>query len=389
MHQDIDRVLERLPSLSASIEDLRETLVGNVVMTAEIPAPTFGEQDRAGFLRDRFAEEGLQNASIDEVDNAVGVLPGTEGERNILLVAHIDTVGDHRVLHDIQVLEDRVIGPGVGDNSLGVATLASLPTIFEHLGIALESNLILLGATRSFGRGDLAGLRFFLDHARMPIQAGLCVEGVPLGRLSYSSLGMVRAEIRVEVPEEYDWSRFGARGAIRILNDVIHRIDEIPLPRTPRTNILFGSIRGGSTFDSIAYEAKLQFEIRSESSDTVKEVRSRIEEITDELTAEAGARVVLDPVARRSPGGIGFGHPLVKSARTIMQKLGIDPRIVPSAAELSLFIGHGIPAVTLGVTKGHNLHEPDEEILISPMFTGLAQLIGVLLAMDEGISADD
>ena len=48
----------------------------------------------------------------------------------------------------------------VADNGLGVAVLATLPLILEELGIELASNLVLLGTTRSFGRGDLASRAF-------------------------------------------------------------------------------------------------------------------------------------------------------------------------------------------------------------------------------------
>ena len=48
-----------------------------------------------------------------------------------------------------------------------------------------------MGSARSLGRGDLEGLRFFLDNFKKPITAGVCIEGVKLGRLSYSSIGIV------------------------------------------------------------------------------------------------------------------------------------------------------------------------------------------------------
>jgi hypothetical protein len=47
-------------------------------------------------------------------------------------------------------------------------------------------------------------------------------------------------------------------------------------------------------------------------------------------------------------------------------------------------IARGIPAVTIGITEGERLQEPRETVLLEPMFTGLTQLVAVLLAIDGG-----
>jgi hypothetical protein len=38
----------------------------------------------------------------------------------------------------------------------------------------------------------------------------------------------------------------------------------------------------------------------------------------------------------------------------------------------------------LGITHGENLNKIDESIEIEPIYSGLAQLLGVLLAIDKG-----
>lgn len=381
----LERVLDRLPQLRQGVEAVRETLLANLVMVGEIPAPTFHEQGRARFLSDRFAETGLQHVSTDDMDNCAGLVRGTQGGRTLLVVAHMDTLFPAKDDHTISVQEDSVIGPGLGDNSLGVAVLATLPTLLNQLDLKLESDLVLLGSTRSHGRGDLEGLRFFLDNMEMPVHAGICIEGVKLGRVSYSSIGMMRGEINVAVPEEYDWTRFRASGAIRIINDVMNQILAIPLPRQPRTTVLFGSIRGGTSFDVIATQATLQFEIRSESAEMVAQVTERIREIAEEVSAETDAVVTLDTISHRGPGGVPFGHPLVRQARQILQALNVQPRLGPSLSELSTFISRHLPAVTLGITTGERRHKANELLHIAPMITGVTQLAALLLAIDAGL----
>jgi acetylornithine deacetylase/succinyl-diaminopimelate desuccinylase-like protein len=368
---------------------MRELLLSDLAMLAEIPAPTFGEGTRIRLLEDRFTENGLQNVSIDDVGNGIAILPGADGGKNILVVAHADTVFTARENHTVTVAEDRVTGPGVGDNVLGLAVLATLPEILEHVGVRLRANLVLMGAVRSLGRGDLEGLRFFLSHAPMRIDAGICVEGVQLGRLSHTSIGMSRGQISVVVPEEYDWSRLRASGAVRVLNEVINRIAAIPIPQQPRTGILFGSVAGGTSFDIIPTHADLRFEIRSESDRVVDEIDGRIQRIAAEISDTTGSLINHERIARRQPGGIDVSHPIVAETRHIMTELGIQPRVSPSLSELCVFINRKIPALTLGITTGERLHETDETVRIAPIATGLAQLVAVLNAVDRWLDHDD
>lgn len=382
---NLQDILDKLPSCREGIAELRETILTNLIMIGEIPAPTFKEEFRVRFLQDRFAECGLQNSSTDEVDNAVAMLPGTEGRQNILLVSHVDAIFSESVDHTVTVEPGEVMGPAIGDNALGLACLASLPTIMDHLGIELKNNLIFLGATRSLGRGDLEGLRFFLENSTVPIVAGISVEGLQLGRLSYSSMGMLRGEIRCSVPDEYDWTRFGALSAIQGLNDVINGITEIPLPRRPRTSIILSTIEGGTSFDTIATEASLSMEIRSESSEQTDEICNAISDICAEVSSVTAAEVKADFFARRQPGGIQFSHPLANSSREVMATLGIEPRVSSSVSEISAFTDRGIPAVRLAITNGENLNTLKERLKIEPMWTGMAQVLGVLLAIDAGL----
>ena len=383
-------ILSTLVANREKLRSLRERILANAVMFGEIPAPTFGEKRRVRFLCDRFEESELQNISSDEAGNGIAVMPGTErGKRSILVVAHTDTVFASGIDHTVKVEVDRLEGPGIADNSLGLAVVASLPSVFESLGITLKSDLVFLGVSQSNGRGNLAGLRFFLDNCSIPLSAGVCVEGVHLGRLSYSCLGMLRAEITCHAPVDAEWDTSAGVSAIANMTKILTRILAIPTPQVPRTSIILGSVNSGTAFNTLATNATLQLEVRSEEAGAVRKIREAIAEMLEEVSAETGTRNEMEIIARRYPGGIGFSHPLVRGTRQIMEELKIRPKIAPSVGELSALIAHGIPAVTLGITKGDNCHEFTEYVEIDPIFGGISQLVGVLQAIDEGVCDED
>lgn len=385
MRKSLETILEDIPKNRDALQPIREILLANAMMTGEIPSPTGGEEERITFLGNRFTEEGLQNISIDEAGNCMAVIPGTVGENNILVCAHADTVFDKKVDHAMSVTHDSITGPGIGDNSLGLATLATLPQIIQKLNIQHKDNLILLGATRSLGRGDLGGIRFFLDNYKSKVRAGICVEGIQLGRLSYSSVGMLRGEIHLQVPSEYDWTRFGATNAIAILSDVVQTIMRIPIPTEPKTKIIFGSISAGTSFATQPTSARLRFEIRSEEVGMVGQLKTKIEDIVEETANATNVDLNLSIIAERKTGGLAYGHPMVKCMRSILSELQVKPYVEPSVGELSELIAREIPSVTIGLTRASNKNEFNETIEIQPTFDGLAQLVALLAAIDGGL----
>jgi tripeptide aminopeptidase len=378
-------ILEALTSYCDALQALRERILANAVMFGEIPAPTFGEARRVRFLCERFAENELLNISSDEAGNGTALLPGTKGERKILLVAHTDTVFASGVDHTVRVGVDRLEGPGIADNSLGLAVISMLPHILQRLGVQLESDLVLLGASKGTGRGNLAGLRFFLDNCKLPLHAGVCVEGVHRGRLSYSCLGMMRAEITCHAPSDSEWDNSSGVSAIANMTQVLTRLLALPTPTVPKTSIILGSLNAGTAFNTRATNATLQLEVRSEDENVVNRLTRSIAELLEEISVETGTRNEMEIIARRDPGGIGFNHPLVKITRDIMRVLNIRPKIAPSVGELSALIAKRLPAITLGITRGDNVHEFSEYVEIATMFAGIAQLVGVLQAIDGGV----
>lgn len=374
---DLHEFIGRLP---ASLEGYREIILANLVMMGEIPAPTFHEQARIDFLQQRFTESGLHNVSCDEVGNGAAVLPGSEGNRNILVSAHADTPFPATIEHTLSLYPERAIGPGIADNSLGLSMIATLPMLLEYLDIRLRSNLILMGATRSLGRGDLAGLRFFLSNASVPIAAGLSVEGVQLGRLNYASQASLDAEITCRIADRQPGEAGERSSAVLVLNQVIQHLCEVVGPR----DLVLGSVEGGTAFKTPAPNAILRIELQQRSNDKLTELVRIIDTIVEDIAAHTGAQLRFEIIARSNAGGLDPQHPLVENARSIITALGVEPCKDCHSTAASCFHDQGVPGLVIGITQGHRLNQPDEEIEIEPIFRGIAQLIGILMAVDGG-----
>ncbi len=377
-------VLERVRDLPAALQPLREEMLASLVMLGQIPAPTGEEKQRVQYMLDRFVESSLAEAGTDEAGNAVGFLPGRLGNRTIMLVAHLDTIVPGSVDHNVVVQEDRLIGPGVSDNALGAAVISMIPTCLEELGLELDANLQLIGSVQSLERGNHRGLRFHLDHAQRPTDFGICVEGVQLGRLNFFSIGTLRGDITCDVRPAESRS-YGSVSAIVVLNNIINRILAIEVPVRPFTKISIGKMRAGVSYDVEPDHAQLGFEVNSHSDRMIERIHQELEDIVSEMSARHAVDAKLDCFFRREAGGIPFSHPMVKTVVDVMSLLGIEPDQGHSPSELSEFISRGIPAVTLGITGGEKNRNKPDHVMIDPILTGVAQVIGTILAIDRGV----
>lgn len=381
----LESLLKRIPEQMERLKAVRETCLTDAVLLGEIPSPTFGEEERIRLALDRFRENGLDDPEIDEFGNASGTLPGTEGGASILVTAHADSVFSADTPHVLNVGPDSITGPGIADNAIGLAAVVGLPRLLEHLGVRLKDDLLLLANVRSLGRGNLEGARSFLETKQRPIRAGICVEGATQGRLSYSGLGTLRGEITLRIPSNYDWEGFGAAGAISHLTRFVNQLMEIPIPKEPKTKMIFGGLRCGSTFNTSPRRGSLRFEITSEDDDVLHDMEKQVSELSEQFSLETGTSVGLEIVAKRENCGIPFSHPLVKTTRAIMDETGITPIVDPSTGDLNALIRAGHPGVTVGLTTAENLREENETIHLDPLFAGLAQLITLLQAIDQGL----
>ena len=382
----MDKFLENLPTLVDEIKALKDIIITNIILIGQTPAPTFKEKRRGIVFMERMAEFGVDEVTTDGYRNPIGIIRGTSPDKPpIFVVAHLDTFFEKDIVLNYTIKENTITGPGILDNSLGVGVLLSLPIIFKKLGMTFESDIVLAGTIQSIGKGNLRGVRHLLKTWTTPIRGSICIEGVDLGRLNYFSDGMIRGEISCSISEEKGAMHTDTPNAILILNEVINGIMRLSLPQRPRSRVVIGKISGGANHGKIAYDATLGFEIRSDSYKMVKSTYNDIKDIVDGIGHENEVDLNIKTISNLKSARLKFNHPLVKSTAAILKSLGIKPTSKSTESALSIFLSRKIPSVTLGITYGEHHYTNKATMEIEPMFKGIAQVIGVIKAIDSGV----
>ncbi len=383
----MDEILKQLPVFEEKLRAIKETILSNILLIGETPAPTFEEAQRAEIFLERLSDAQTDICTTDDYNNPIGIIKGTAGgsQPPIIVVAHLDTFVTGDMDHNYIIRKNSISGPGILDNSASVGVLASMPFICQTLGLSFQSDIVLAGVIQSIGKGNLQGIRHLLKTWEGPIRGAVIMEGEKLGRLNYYSEGIIRAEIECTITAPGNWEQRYKPNAILIINEVINEILAMNLPQRPRSRVIIGKITGGYKHGQIAYDARLGLEIQSDSDAMVKHMYNEIKDIVDGISHEHNVGLKLNIISTLNACTLKYRHPLVKSAVAVMKRLGITPVSESSESELSIFLANKIPALTLGLTDGKNIHLGNASMKIEPMFTGIAQVLGVILAIDGGV----
>ena len=205
-------------------------LLDLTVQIQQIPAPTFAETQRAQYVRGLFEAEGLSDISMDAVDNVYARLPGEGKAKPLIVSAHLDTVFPIETDLTVSSKKDRIIGPGIGDNSLGVASLFGLLWLLHERKITLPGDLWLVANVCEEGLGDLRGMRAVVDHFGEDVHAYLILEGLSLGYIQHRALGVQRYRITAKTTGGHSWSDYGQPSALHELSTLVTKLTAIPLP---------------------------------------------------------------------------------------------------------------------------------------------------------------
>ncbi len=374
------------PCVQSAMNQFRTRQVENINLIQaiqQIPAPTFAEADRAAFVESQMLALGLQDVRQDDLHNVYGRFPGQHRRTPLIITAHLDTVfpleTDLRIRENGRLLS----GPGIGDNSTGVAGLLLLAKSLIENQIKLTNDVWLVANVCEEGLGDLRGIRAVVEKFGQSAKY-IIVEGGLFGQISHQAIGVRRFRLEVSGPGGHSWGSFGAASAIHVLGHLISAIDKLPVPVSPRTTYNVGIIEGGTSINTIAQSAALQLDLRSEEPSALQQLVDSVTDIvqqTNQLRRDDGIHVTMTAIGSRPPGQISRHTALVKTAVDALHYVGSQGiTFMMGSTDANVPLSKGFTAVVLGLTESGNAHRLDEFIDPTRLPDGLSQLLLVTLA---------
>jgi tripeptide aminopeptidase len=345
-----------------------EKTLKDQIAICEIPAPTFKEEARAKYYMEQLAAAGLNHVEMDPVGNVFGILQGTGGGPKLLVAAHLDTVFPEGCDLTAKHRNGKCYAPGIGDNSKGLAALLSVIRAFRDTNIRPIGDVIFCGNVCEEGLGDLAGIKAFFRN-NTDIDGFIAVDGPGSKDIVYLATGSRRYEVTYRGPGGHSFGAFGVPSAIHAMGRAIARIADLETPRDPKATFTVGMVSGGTSVNSIAAEATMLIDMRSNDTRELSKLEAQVLEAVRLAKDEENARwqsngIAVDTklIGDRPAGSQAPDSVIVQAAYASIQALGNTPHLEgPLSTDANIPIALGIPAICLGGGgRGGNAHSPDE-----------------------------
>jgi tripeptide aminopeptidase len=349
-----------------------EAITSEQIRICSIPAPPFGEQERAEYLSRKFSELGLSEVEIDEEGNCLGLLKGASQSPLAVVSAHLDTVFSKDTDFTVVKRQEKLFAPGIADDGCGLAALIALAQAIQTERIPIEGSLLFVGTVGEEGEGNLRGVRHLLTKGRWAsaIDAFLSFDGPGLERITNRALGSRRYRVELIGPGGHSWGDFGVPNPVHAMGRAISRLASYPAPKDPRTTFNVGRVEGGTSVNAIPANAVMEVDLRSAVERELQRLdaffRRAVRDAVDEENGKRRAgdpllKVKLDLIGERPTGETPSDSPLVELALEATRLLGVEPRLDQSSTDSNLPMSIRVPAITLGAggTSGcsHTLAE--------------------------------
>ncbi|SLL36962.1 Succinyl-diaminopimelate desuccinylase [Mycobacteroides abscessus subsp. abscessus] len=374
-------------------EDDENTLNEQIELTL-VPAPSFLEGEKGKLFQSKLASFGLDGIQQDRHGNVFGIRYGTGKGPRIFVCAHLDTVFPEGTAITAEWKDGKVYAPGISDDGRGLAAVLTVLRTFHKTNIETEGDIIFGATVGEEGLGDLRGVKgLFKD--REDIDAFISLEPGTPEEITYLGTGSHRYHVTYRGSGGHSFGAFGIPSAIHALGRAVSKIADVETPLNPKTTFTVGTIAGGTSVNTIAQEASMMVDLRSNSQEELLKLEEKVLSILEKAAEEENNRwnsektaieVVIKQVGDRPAGTQDSEASIIQTVIAAGKSIGLNPvRSSASSTDSNVPISLGIPAVTLGAGGAcggiHTLEEyfDPKDAYLGPqnLFLTILGLVGI------------
>lgn len=349
------------PGVAAALEGvlaLEEENERLLIELTEIPAPPFLEAERAAHYAGLVREAGL-DAEIDEVGNVVARREGVDGDRTVAVVAHLDTVFPEGTDVTVRREGDKLMAPGIADDTRGLVTMLTVMRLLEEHGLATRSDVLFVGSVGEEGLGDLRGVKHLFREGGPEIHSFIAIDGTNNDRVLNHAIGSHRYRVRFVGPGGHSWGAFGLGHPAHALSRAITLFDDRAgeyVTAGAKTTYSIGRIGGGTSVNSIPFESWMEVDMRSMEPGRLEEIDAIFREAMQEALVRQNAlrrageelTVEIEMIGNRPSGIVPVDAPLIQRALAATRAVGAEPELSMGSTDSNVAIARGLPATTIG-----------------------------------------
>lgn len=364
-------------------------ILAEQVRVCEIPAPPFAEEKRGLEFKNVFTKLGLKNVRIDAVGNVLGERPGRGPRPHLVFAAHLDTVFPADTNVKVTREGTWLKGPGIGDDCRGLAVLIGVIRAMNEANVVTEGSITFVANVGEEGLGDLRGAKaLFGDTLKGKIDRFVSVDGTGLG-LTNVGVGSFRYRLAYKGPGGHSYGAFGLVNPIHALGRAISAISEFQVAKEPKTTFSVGRIGGGTSVNSIPFEAWAEVDMRSHDTASLDALNAQFLRAADAAAEAENKRwgngtitVEKKSVGFRPPGATPETDYAVIAATSVTRALGFPVEWSQGSTDSNVPMSLGISAITIdGGGQGRDAHALTEAFDTTDSWKGTQRAILIAVAL--------
>jgi putative selenium metabolism hydrolase len=156
------KVLEKI---SAGVERRKDEIIGFLREFLMTPSPSMAEKEAIELMKMKMSEVGFDEAKIDDVGNAIGILKGKGNGITLLYNGHVDHVppGDMKEPYSAKIIDGYefgvkgtvVYGRGASDMKGALSAMIMACAVLKDMNIKLKGDLIVTGVVQEESGGHV------------------------------------------------------------------------------------------------------------------------------------------------------------------------------------------------------------------------------------------
>ncbi len=348
-----------------------------------IPAPSHFEDERAQYVLEYLKAAGIDNAYIDEAKNVICTM-GEPSEKMVVIMAHTDTVFPMDTPLNYVDDGEKIHCPGAGDDTGSVAVILTCMKYMKEHNIVPKRTIMFVANACEEGLGNLKGTRQLFKDFGDRIEYLYSFDSKPFG-VTNDSVGSHRYKITALTEGGHSFGAFGRRNAIHVLAGIVNAIYdiEVPVNGKSRTTYNVGSIEGGTSVNTIAQNASMLCEYRSDNVECLAIMEKKFAEIFEKAKANC-LELQVELVGNRPCMSEDMDREklqmITDRAKGIQGKhFDIDVAEKSSSTDCNIPHSLGIPAVALACYDGYGTHTREEYVIRESFKPGLRVAMELIL----------
>jgi acetylornithine deacetylase/succinyl-diaminopimelate desuccinylase-like protein len=248
------------------------------------------------------------------------------------------------------------------------------------------------------GEGNLRGIRAIVEAYHAKLRAVIVLDGSGIDHVTTKALASRREEVIISGPGGHSWSDFGMPNPINALVRGSVRFINTKVPTAPRTTFNLGQIQGGTSVNSIPYEATLKVDLRSENEDEIGRMESALRDciaagVKDEMDnsrdrTRGKLEWKINLIGSRPGGELVQDSTLLDALRNADDFIANKSRNERSSTDANIPLSMGIDAIAIGAGgNGGGAHSLQEWYEPTERELGLKRVLLTLLGV-SGLAAE-